>query len=138
MESHSLVGRAQGVLMERFDIDADHAFAILRRYSQDHNVKLTEVAASLLSDRDLRSAMSTAGSTDDGSARGRCRAALADLAGVRHPPAVSDQAVCGEPGMAKRYECGAAVQPHPPAIAAGEPTPRTVQRQWHRCGSSRS
>jgi AmiR/NasT family two-component response regulator len=31
MESHSLVGRAQGVLMERFDIDTDRAFAILRR-----------------------------------------------------------------------------------------------------------
>ena len=55
MESHSLVGRAQGVLMERFDIDSDRAFAILRPYSQDHNVKLTEVAASLLSDRDLLS-----------------------------------------------------------------------------------
>jgi ANTAR domain-containing protein len=35
--------------------DTARAFAILRRYSQDHNVKLTEVAASLLSNRDLPS-----------------------------------------------------------------------------------
>lgn len=55
MESHSLVGRAQGLLMERFGIDTVRAFAILRRYSQDHNIKLTEVAASLLSNRDLPS-----------------------------------------------------------------------------------
>jgi hypothetical protein len=30
--------------MERFGLDADRAFAVLRRYSQDHNIKLREVA----------------------------------------------------------------------------------------------
>jgi GAF domain-containing protein len=55
MEAHSLVGKAQGLLMERFGIDADRAFAILRRYSQDQNIKLSEVAASLLGNRDLPS-----------------------------------------------------------------------------------
>ncbi|GAA1640593.1 hypothetical protein GCM10009744_33060 [Kribbella alba] len=55
MESRPLVGRAQGLLMERFGIDADRAFAILRRYSQDHNIKLVEVASSLLSSTDLPS-----------------------------------------------------------------------------------
>jgi len=55
MESHSSVGKAQGLLMGRFGIDADRAFAILRRYSQDQNIKLSEVAASLLSNRDLPS-----------------------------------------------------------------------------------
>ncbi|MFC5263163.1 ANTAR domain-containing protein [Kribbella qitaiheensis] len=55
MESRALIGKAQGLLMERFGIDADRAFTILRRYSQDHNIKLTEVATSLLSNRDLPS-----------------------------------------------------------------------------------
>ena len=30
--------------MERFSLDADRAFQVLRRYSQDGNVKLVEVA----------------------------------------------------------------------------------------------
>ena len=55
MESGGLIGKAQGLLMERFGIDADQAFTILRRYSQDHNLKLTAVAASLLATRNLPS-----------------------------------------------------------------------------------
>jgi len=55
MESGGLIGKAQGLLMERFGIDADPAFAILRRYSQDHNLKLTAVAALLLDTRNLPS-----------------------------------------------------------------------------------
>jgi GAF domain-containing protein len=42
--SRHLIGMAQGILMERFAIDADEAFAVLRRYSQDGNVKLRTVA----------------------------------------------------------------------------------------------
>ena len=62
MESHSLVGTAQGLQMERFGIDADRAFAILRRYSQDQNIKLSEVAASLLlGNRDHPSPLRDAG-----------------------------------------------------------------------------
>jgi GAF domain-containing protein len=48
MEARALIGRAQGVLMERFAIDAEQAFAVLRRYSQDNNVKLRVVAGQLL------------------------------------------------------------------------------------------
>ncbi|MBC7633708.1 ANTAR domain-containing protein, partial [Aeromicrobium sp.] len=40
--------QAQGILMGRFGIDADRAFSILRRYSQDKNVKLTDVARDLI------------------------------------------------------------------------------------------
>lgn len=39
--------------MERFDLDADRAFTVLRRYSQDSNVKLRDVAQQLIDTRKL-------------------------------------------------------------------------------------
>jgi len=39
------IGEAMGVLMGKHRISEDQAFAALRRYSQDHNVKLRDVAA---------------------------------------------------------------------------------------------
>ncbi|HEX2177678.1 MAG TPA: GAF and ANTAR domain-containing protein [Nocardioidaceae bacterium] len=45
------IGRAEGILMERFDIGAEEAFAVLRRVSQDTNTKLYEVADQLVSSR---------------------------------------------------------------------------------------
>jgi GAF domain-containing protein len=53
VDARSLVGQAQGILMERFDLDADRAFAVLRRYSQDHNIKLRAVAQRLVDTRKL-------------------------------------------------------------------------------------
>jgi GAF domain-containing protein len=53
IDARRLIGQAQGILMERFDMDADQAFAVLRRYSQDHNVKLHLVAERLISTRTL-------------------------------------------------------------------------------------
>ncbi|MFE0822214.1 GAF and ANTAR domain-containing protein [Streptomyces sp. NPDC058847] len=38
------IGEAMGILMGRHRISEDQAFATLRRYSQDHNVKLRDVA----------------------------------------------------------------------------------------------
>ncbi|TDT63169.1 GAF and ANTAR domain-containing protein [Frigoribacterium sp. PhB116] len=52
-EARTLVGQAQGILMERHDLDADQAFAVLRRYSQQGNVKLRDVAAQLVRTRRL-------------------------------------------------------------------------------------
>ncbi len=53
IDARKLVGQAQGILMERFDIDSDQAFAVLRRYSQDHNIKLRDVAQRLIDTRKL-------------------------------------------------------------------------------------
>lgn len=44
IDARKVIGQAQGILMERFDIDADHAFDFLRRQSQARNVKLRGVA----------------------------------------------------------------------------------------------
>ena len=44
IDARKLIGQAQGILMERFDLDADRAFDFLRRQSQTHNVKLRYVA----------------------------------------------------------------------------------------------
>jgi GAF domain-containing protein len=51
--SRHLIGMAQGILMERFAVDADEAFAVLRRYSQDGNVKLRAVAERVVTSRRL-------------------------------------------------------------------------------------
>ncbi len=53
IDARKLIGQAQGILMERFSINGDQAFAVLRRYSQDHNVKLHEVAKRLIETRTL-------------------------------------------------------------------------------------
>jgi AmiR/NasT family two-component response regulator len=46
--SRELIGQAEGILMERERITADQAFDILRRASQHLNIKLRDVAQSLV------------------------------------------------------------------------------------------
>lgn len=53
MESRHLIGLAQGLLMERFDLDQEQSFAVLRRYSQDRNMKLRSVAQHVVETRTL-------------------------------------------------------------------------------------
>ncbi len=53
LDSRKLIGQAQGILMERYGLDEARAFAVLRRYSQDHNLKLRRVAEYLVSTRKL-------------------------------------------------------------------------------------
>ena len=50
VDARMLVGQAQGILMQRHGIGAEQAFAVLRRYSQEHNVKLQQVARTLVGD----------------------------------------------------------------------------------------
>lgn len=53
VDARKRIGQAQGILMERFDLDADQAFAVLLRYSQDNNIKLRMVADTLVETRAL-------------------------------------------------------------------------------------
>ncbi|PZF82141.1 GAF and ANTAR domain-containing protein [Jiangella anatolica] len=47
------IGLAQGILMERYGLDATQSFELLRRYSRDNNVKLSQVAAGVVRTRAL-------------------------------------------------------------------------------------
>jgi GAF domain-containing protein len=53
VDARKLVGQAMGILMERYDMNGDQAFAVLRRYSQDTNTKLRDVAQQLIETRKL-------------------------------------------------------------------------------------
>jgi GAF domain-containing protein len=47
------IGMAQGILMERYSLTPDQAFAVLRRYSQEQNRKLRVVAQEIITTRKL-------------------------------------------------------------------------------------
>jgi hypothetical protein len=49
-ERRALIEQSKGMLMFICGVDADAAFEILRRQSQDHNVKLRDLAAQILMD----------------------------------------------------------------------------------------
>jgi GAF domain-containing protein len=53
IDARKLIGQAQGILMERFALDDERAFEVLRRYSQSTNTKLNEVARILVHTRTL-------------------------------------------------------------------------------------
>jgi GAF domain-containing protein len=48
LDTRKRIGQAQGILMERYGLDETRAFEVLRRYSQDHNIKLRDVADDLI------------------------------------------------------------------------------------------
>ncbi|QNE22725.1 GAF and ANTAR domain-containing protein [Kribbella qitaiheensis] len=54
VDARKLVGQAMGILMERFDTDQVRAFEMLKRYSQQNNTKLRDVAQELIDTRKLR------------------------------------------------------------------------------------
>lgn len=51
LDSRDVIGQAKGILMERRGISAHEAFEVLRRSSQDLNVKLADIARTLVTRR---------------------------------------------------------------------------------------
>ncbi|TDD22297.1 ANTAR domain-containing protein [Kribbella turkmenica] len=51
VDARKLVGQAMGILMERHDLDSDQAFAVLRRYAEEHGLKLQHAAEQLIATR---------------------------------------------------------------------------------------
>jgi GAF domain-containing protein len=51
IDTRDLIGQAKGILMERFEVNADDAFAILIKFSQQTGVKLHEIAERLVQRR---------------------------------------------------------------------------------------
>lgn len=47
----NMVGQAEGILMERYGVDAEHAFAMLRRRSNEQHSELRETAAAIIQTR---------------------------------------------------------------------------------------
>lgn len=69
LESRHVIGIAQGVLAMRYGLTYERAFEVLHRWSNDHNVKLREVARRVLELRELPvdgSAAQTETHSDDG------------------------------------------------------------------------
>jgi hypothetical protein len=50
LETRNLIGTAIGILMERYKLDHDRAFAFLVRLSSSGNVKLRDIAAGVVAD----------------------------------------------------------------------------------------
>jgi GAF domain-containing protein len=53
LASRHEIGMAQGVLVGRYDLDGEQAFEVLRRISNDANLKLRDVAARVVAQRGL-------------------------------------------------------------------------------------
>jgi GAF domain-containing protein len=51
--NRDVIGQAKGIIMERYDVDADAAFSTLKRVSQDQNMKLHEIARQVTQIREL-------------------------------------------------------------------------------------
>lgn len=52
IESRTIIGQAQGIIMERFHVDAREAFDMLKRVSQKANVRIRELADETIATRE--------------------------------------------------------------------------------------
>ena len=57
LETRTVIGQTLGMLMERYGIGKDEAFAFLARSSQHENRKLHDIAAQLVETRELPRAL---------------------------------------------------------------------------------
>jgi AmiR/NasT family two-component response regulator len=48
LASRDIIGQAKGMIMERYGVDAVRAFELLRKLSQEANVRLTQIAEELV------------------------------------------------------------------------------------------
>jgi AmiR/NasT family two-component response regulator len=48
LESRDVIGQAKGILMSRYRLSAEASFELLRRVSQDRNLKLRDVAGQVV------------------------------------------------------------------------------------------
>lgn len=53
LETRTHIGQATGILMERYDLDAERAFEVLRRISSQRNTKLRDLAVEVVTTRRL-------------------------------------------------------------------------------------
>ena len=53
VEHRTQIGQAIGILQERFAMDAERAFELLKRVSQDKNIKIYDLAVELAEDRHI-------------------------------------------------------------------------------------
>ena len=53
VEHRTVIGKALGILMERFDLDDDEAFTYLARCSNEQNRKLYDIAVDFVRLREL-------------------------------------------------------------------------------------
>jgi len=53
LETRTTIGQAIGIVMERYELDADHAFSVLRRISSQDNRKLRDLAAQVVATREV-------------------------------------------------------------------------------------
>jgi hypothetical protein len=54
VKSRTVIGQAQGMLMQRYGLTADKAFSVLRRISQNYNVKIAALAEELVATGSIR------------------------------------------------------------------------------------
>jgi len=53
LQTRTTIGQAIGIVMERYQLDADHAFSVLRRISSQDNLKLRDLAAQVVATREV-------------------------------------------------------------------------------------
>lgn len=55
LQSRTVIGQALGMVMERYSLDEDTAFNVLRRIASQHNLKLRDLATRVVAERKLPS-----------------------------------------------------------------------------------